>query len=90
MWLTVLTKFVRNYEDKDRSEIHPGSRSNISVKPQDNAQSEYSLNIHIYQRGRNLKSVTLDWNKIYKDPQYSKVWKTSIILDTPVSKADHW
>lgn len=57
-----------------------------------NAQSEYILNIHkwIFSKGHHLKSVTLNRNKVYEDLQYSTVWKTSIVLDTPIHKADHW
>lgn len=31
-----------------------------------------------HQLGRNLKLVTLDWNKMFKDLHYCKVWKAAL------------
>lgn len=81
MQFAALTKFVRNYEDKDTSEICTG------LKKWDTCKSislctvwkfiRYS-EMNTYQLGRNLKWVTLDWNKVYKDLHYSKVWKAAL------------
>lgn len=45
MQFAALTKFIRNYEDKDRSEICMSWISNIPVKAWVNAQYENSLDI---------------------------------------------
>lgn len=45
MQFAVLTKFVRNYEDKGQKSAQ-GWRSNIPLKAWVNAQSEKSLDIH--------------------------------------------